>query len=79
MVTNFRVFNVKIEQETAEMITSYGSLMFMGALIISNLRGFALNFLKFLRIIFKSFLSQFVSSEFILLLATEVIGVSSIP
>lgn len=58
------------------MITSYGSLLFMGGLIISNIRGFALNFLKFLRYFFKSFLSEFITGEIILLLSTEIVGVS---
>lgn len=61
------------------MITSYGSLLFIGALIVTNLRGFTLNFLKFTRIFFRSILSQFISSEFMLLFATEVIGVSHNP
>lgn len=47
----------------------------MGILIICNIRGFALTAHKFLRIFFKSFLSQFVSSEFTLLMTTEIVGI----
>lgn len=47
----------------------------MGILIISNIRGFALTAHKFLRIFFKSFLSQFVSSEFTMLMTAEIIGI----
>lgn len=57
------------------MIISNCSLALMGILIISNIRGFALTAHKFLRIFFKSFLSQFVSSEFTLLMTAEVIGI----
>ena len=69
------MFNYKIEQQTSEMITTYASLVFIGILIITNIRGFALTAHKFLRIFFKSFLSQFVSSEFTLLITTEIIAV----
>jgi len=71
-----RLFGLKLEQETSEMIISYASLVFMGVLIITNIRGFALTAHKFLRIFFKSFLSQFVSSEFTLLITTWIIGVA---
>jgi hypothetical protein len=61
------------------MITNYGSLVFIGGLIIMNIRGFTLNFLKFMRIFFRSFLSQFISSDFTILFASEVIAVRSLP
>lgn len=64
-----------IDEQTSEMITSNCSLLLMGALIISNIRGFALTAHKFLRIFFKSFLSQFVSSEFTLLITAEIVGI----
>lgn len=57
------------------MIISNCSLALMGILIIGNIRGFALTAHKFLRIFFKSFLSQFVSSEFTLLMTAEIIGI----
>lgn len=57
------------------MIISNCSLGLMGILIITNIRGFALTAHKFLRIFFKSFLSQFVSSEFTLLITAEIIGI----
>lgn len=57
------------------MIISNASLVFMGMLIITNIRGFAITAHKFLRIFFKSFLSQFISSEITLLITTQIIGV----
>jgi len=64
-----------MSQETANMIISYGSSIFLGALIIMNLRGFTATMLKFTRLLFKSFLSSFISSDFLLLLLTELLGV----
>jgi len=58
------------------MITSYGSLVMMSGLIASNINGFAQNFLKFSRHFFRSFLSGFVTSDIIMLVTTEIIGVS---
>lgn len=68
-------FNYKLDQQTAEYIISDASLVFIGLLIITNIRGFALTAHKFLRLFFKSFLSQFVSSELILLITTEIVGI----
>ena len=77
MFVNFihRVFGVTVDKATTEMITSYGSLIMMGGLIVSNINGFAQNFLKFLRYFFKSFLSEFITGEIILLISTQIVGV----
>ena len=57
------------------MITGYGSLLLIGLLVILNLRSSILNFLKFLRIFLKTILREYISSDFILLLSTEVVAV----
>ena len=65
----------ELDQKTSDMIVSYSSLTFIGVLIITNVRGFAMTAHKFLRIYFGSFLSQFISSESILLVTTLIVGV----
>ena len=48
---------------------------FFGILIVVNMNGFVNNFFAFLKIFFKSYLSNFISSEFLLLISTQFIGV----
>lgn len=57
------------------MFVGYGSFFLIGLLVILNLRSSVLNFFKFLRIFLKTVLREYVSSEFILLLSTEVVAV----
>lgn len=70
-----RLFDYRLDAQTTEFVVNNSSLLFMGVLIIANVRGFALTAGKFLRLFFKSFLSQFVSSEFTLLITTEVVAI----
>jgi Abscisic acid G-protein coupled receptor len=70
-----RFAKIEFDQKTSELIISNASLGFIGVLIITNIRGFSLTAHKFLRLFFQSFLSQFVSSEFTLLITAQIIGV----
>jgi len=44
--------------------------IFFGILIVINIRSFVQNFFKFLKYFFKSYIGNFVSKEFFLLIST---------
>ena len=48
--------------------------LFFGLLIFGNLKGFVTFFFRFLKFFFKSFVSKFISSEVLVLVSAEVVG-----
>jgi hypothetical protein len=66
---------VTISEESMEVLSSYISFCFMGYLMISNVRSFTLNLINFFQLFMRSFLSRLVSTDIIIYLITEAIGV----
>jgi len=69
------VFSVKANNEYIDMICSNVSFAIFGYLIFMNVRSFAKNMMQFFRIFMKSYLSEIFSSDFIVYLLSEILGV----
>lgn len=70
------MFNVQLDTEQYEIVIDYIYFIFFGMLILTNINSFAKKFFKSLRIIFKYHIGHFMSSDFLLIVAVQIVGVT---
>lgn len=69
----------KVPSQIAEVVFYYGSIIFLGILMATNIRSLIFHVTKLIRFLFGSSLINIVSEEMLLLFFTEMIGVSYSP